>query len=90
MTIAYSRNGLIRSVPKNPRVLDIHEVRTKFCFGRFRAVGKIDLTGKDNCRKAGLFVPVRSKTHVYVSLVFSDIDNTQKIVQRCTAFLTGM
>jgi hypothetical protein len=30
LIIEYSRNGLIRPVPKNPRVLDIHEVHLVF------------------------------------------------------------
>ncbi len=88
MTIAYSRNRLIRSVPKNPRVLDTHEVRTKFASAGFVRLGKSTMRVKTIAARR-VFSSPHGHTDVDTDLYFVGVD-TLKIVQRCTAFLAGM
>lgn len=48
------------------------------------AVGKIDLLGKDNLRKQGLFVPNKSQNTSGSDYCIFQRPDTLKIVQRCT------
>lgn len=70
-TIAYSRNGLIRPVPKNPHAFDVRVVIARKLQGNFLAVGKNDLLGKDNMPSGWVFSsPTDRKTCLVMITVF--------------------